>query len=158
MGNRHRKSDEQYRLMYAKARSLIEHGFDCVYCGDDATVLDHLIPEHMGPTEVVDRPENLVPACAQCNQKKYGTWPTIFLWRHVPDEARRLAVERLVQRVIDTTYTVKRGPDGRPAPFANTEGYMGWDWRLIFQNVERAAGAYIAADDARLALANHRAA
>ncbi len=44
----------------------------CVYCGQDATHLDHLFPFIKGkkPTGYFTEPANLVPCCSNCNQKK----------------------------------------------------------------------------------------
>ncbi len=44
----------------------------CVYCGAQATHLDHLFPfiTNKKPTGYFTEPANLVPCCDQCNQKK----------------------------------------------------------------------------------------
>lgn len=44
----------------------------CVYCGQPATNLDHLFPfiQDKLPTGYFTEPANLVPCCAECNQKK----------------------------------------------------------------------------------------
>lgn len=45
----------------------------CAYCGDAApTVLDHVIPVSQDGAHT---PENLVPACVSCNQKKAARTP-----------------------------------------------------------------------------------
>ncbi len=45
---------------------------NCVYCGQPATNLDHLFPfiEDKQPTGYFTESANLVPCCAECNQKK----------------------------------------------------------------------------------------
>jgi 5-methylcytosine-specific restriction endonuclease McrA len=44
----------------------------CVYCGEQATTLDHVIPlARGGPHEV----SNLVPACSDCNLRKHNKTP-----------------------------------------------------------------------------------
>ena len=42
-------------------------GQTCVYCGEDATGYDHIIPKTNGGT---DDKENLVPCCPDCNRQK----------------------------------------------------------------------------------------
>ena len=44
----------------------------CVYCGEQATNLDHLFPfiKDKRPTGYFTEPANLVPCCGDCNQKK----------------------------------------------------------------------------------------
>jgi 5-methylcytosine-specific restriction endonuclease McrA len=51
---------------WRKRRALIlkMHDYCCVYCGDDANTVDHVIPITKGGT---DDPLNLVAACARCN-------------------------------------------------------------------------------------------
>lgn len=39
----------------------------CVYCGDPADTIDHVIPRSKGGTDDLD---NLVPACRDCNSRK----------------------------------------------------------------------------------------
>jgi hypothetical protein len=52
--------------MWKKRRSIILKMHDnlCVYCGDEAYTVDHVIPIENGGT---DHPENLVAACLRCN-------------------------------------------------------------------------------------------
>jgi hypothetical protein len=51
---------------WRKRRALIlkMHDYCCVYCGDDANTVDHIIPLTKGGT---DHPLNLVAACNRCN-------------------------------------------------------------------------------------------
>lgn len=42
-------------------------GRPCVYCGDPAQTLDHIVPRSKGGP---DSPDNLVPACQRCNSAK----------------------------------------------------------------------------------------
>jgi hypothetical protein len=42
-------------------------GMSCVYCGDPAQTLDHIVPRSKGGP---DEPSNLVPACRRCNGAK----------------------------------------------------------------------------------------
>jgi hypothetical protein len=52
--------------MWKKRRAIILKMHDnlCVYCGDEADTVDHVIPINKGGT---DHPENLVAACLKCN-------------------------------------------------------------------------------------------
>jgi 5-methylcytosine-specific restriction endonuclease McrA len=51
---------------WRKRRAIIlkMHDYCCVYCGDEANTVDHLIPVSKGGT---DDPLNLVAACSKCN-------------------------------------------------------------------------------------------
>jgi 5-methylcytosine-specific restriction endonuclease McrA len=59
---RHGGSSSRWR----KRRALIlkMHDYCCVYCGDEANTVDHIIPINKGGT---DDPLNLVAACGRCN-------------------------------------------------------------------------------------------
>ena len=47
----------------------------CVYCGEDATSVDHLIPRFKNGPDAAD---NLVPACRECNSSKGSR--DAFVW------------------------------------------------------------------------------
>ena len=51
---------------WRKRRAIIlkMHDYCCVYCGNEANTVDHIIPITKGGT---DHPENLVAACGKCN-------------------------------------------------------------------------------------------
>jgi 5-methylcytosine-specific restriction endonuclease McrA len=51
---------------WRKRRALIlkMHDYCCVYCGDEANTVDHVIPITKGGT---DHPLNLVACCSRCN-------------------------------------------------------------------------------------------
>lgn len=55
----------------------------CVYCGEQATNLDHLFPfiKDKFPTGYFTEPANLVPCCSDCNQKKGAK-----LWHEYMDD------------------------------------------------------------------------
>ena len=48
-------------------RVLIRDGYECAYCGQHATTVDHIVPRVQGGT---DDDDNLVAACALCNALK----------------------------------------------------------------------------------------
>lgn len=54
---------------WAKTRLAIlqRDGYECHYCGDVATEVDHVIPRVNGGTE---DPDNLVASCMKCNRSK----------------------------------------------------------------------------------------
>lgn len=54
-------------------RVLFEnHDWRCVYCGQIATSVDHVVPISRGGS---DSPENLVPCCRSCNSRKNRRTP-----------------------------------------------------------------------------------
>jgi hypothetical protein len=57
------RAGEEYRLRTAAALD----GWPCVYCGEEAQAVDHVVPRSRGGT---DEPANLVPACRSCNATK----------------------------------------------------------------------------------------
>lgn len=48
---------------------LLVFNFECVYCGDPWEQQDHFTPLSKGGNHTAD---NVVPACASCNSKKYN--------------------------------------------------------------------------------------
>lgn len=63
--------------LYRRNRpKVLVEGAACVYCGDVATQVDHVIPRSQGGTsELV----NLVPCCQPCNRDKYDQTPWQWL-------------------------------------------------------------------------------
>lgn len=54
---------------WEKLRQVVfaTHGRQCVYCGNHADTIDHVIPKAMQGEDTLD---NLVPACNRCNSTK----------------------------------------------------------------------------------------
>lgn len=52
----------------------------CVYCGDQATSVDHVIPRVAGGDDSLD---NLVSSCTRCNSRKGSMSGAIFLGRRL---------------------------------------------------------------------------
>ena len=48
-------------------------GHNCLYCGEKAEVLDHVVPIAWGGTNDI---ENMQPICRRCNSKKGGNLPS----------------------------------------------------------------------------------
>ena len=64
-GNRHQRG---YTTEHEhNRRTLLANHPDCHWCGNPATVADHLIPLSAGGT---NHPANLVPACTPCNSRR----------------------------------------------------------------------------------------
>lgn len=69
--------DDPWQIM--RARVFATKGCQCAYCGRPASHVDHVLPRAKGGTDAID---NLVPACARCNNAK-GT-KTVEEWRGKP--------------------------------------------------------------------------
>jgi len=67
-----------YGKDWAKTRAKVFalKGSQCVYCGEDASHVDHRTPKARGGTDAI---ENLVPSCARCNIDK--GMMTVEEWR-----------------------------------------------------------------------------
>jgi hypothetical protein len=67
-------------LTQSQRKRLLERwrrqGLPCVYCGDVATTMDHVLPLVRGGT---NHEGNLAPCCKRCNSSKAG-W-TVVEWR-----------------------------------------------------------------------------
>lgn len=64
----------------------------CVYCGETAAVLDHIMPRSQGGKDGI---ENRAPLCVRCDKYKADHGPIVFLWRW------REAEQRLARRRYD---------------------------------------------------------
>ena len=66
------------KWLWRQRRSIIlkMHDYCCVYCGDEANSVDHVIPVEKGG---MDNIENLVAACLTCNSS-LGTSTKHILW------------------------------------------------------------------------------
>jgi len=64
--------------IWRKRRNIIlkMHDYCCVYCGDDANTVDHIIPVDLGGLDAL---ENLVAACNSCNAS-FGTKVKHIQW------------------------------------------------------------------------------
>ena len=65
--------------LWSQRRSIVLKMHDelCVYCGDEAETVDHVIPRSKGGTDNID---NLVAACGRCN---YAKSDKIYLVRFI---------------------------------------------------------------------------
>jgi hypothetical protein len=65
------------RIWHKRRRLILKmHDYLCVYCGDVATAVDHVIPINKGGT---DHPDNLVAACMTCNST-FGDSTKHIIW------------------------------------------------------------------------------
>jgi len=65
-------------LRFYRRIVLARDGGRCVYCGNQAEVVDHVIPVHLGG---INFPSNLVAACARCNGLKGTSCAECPRWR-----------------------------------------------------------------------------
>jgi hypothetical protein len=72
------KGDKKGAWLWKQRRTIIlkMHDYCCVYCGDEANSVDHVIPVEKGG---MDNIENLVAACLTCNSS-LGTSTKHILW------------------------------------------------------------------------------
>lgn len=68
--------------------------WQCFYCQNDATTIDHMIPRSRGGTDAF---ENLVGACETCNQNKADMTIDEFI-RWKIDESRH--IRRIERRKV----------------------------------------------------------
>jgi len=52
-----------------RERVFAAKGRTCVYCGEPAGEVDHVVPVKVGGVDTID---NLMPACRSCNRHKGG--------------------------------------------------------------------------------------
>lgn len=72
LGNGGNHTGEQLEELFAS------YAGKCVYCTSDATEVDHIVPISKGGTNDI---ENLVPACAPCNRRKFNGSLLTFMIR-----------------------------------------------------------------------------
>lgn len=70
------KRQREFRERQRALHLISYNGEKCVYCGNDAETVDHIIPKSFGGT---DDKSNLVPACKSCNSTKKNKTLADFL-------------------------------------------------------------------------------
>lgn len=80
--NRAKKRRRRARLAAVESRPYNEaeiyaaYGYACVFCGAEATAIEHFVPIALGGPDI---PENLVIACTSCNSSKGAKSPLAWL-------------------------------------------------------------------------------
>jgi 5-methylcytosine-specific restriction endonuclease McrA len=103
------RQDPRVSSKYKKARlvALARDGYTCVYCGQDATTVDHIISIKSGGDPV--SLENMVACCKRCNSSKGSRSQAVFLARVSTPPAFPSNISPI------TTSTVLAGPcTGQP--------------------------------------------
>ena len=74
------RHDPRLSVKYKKQRLIVlaRDGYECAYCGQDATSVDHVIPRSAGGDHSL---ANLVACCLKCNGKKGNMQQHAFLVR-----------------------------------------------------------------------------
>jgi 5-methylcytosine-specific restriction endonuclease McrA len=95
------KSAENERQMWVVTRIavLTYYFYNCVYCGDQAREIDHIVPQSKGGSDEV---KNLVACCHKCNCTKNATMLPDEVLRSVKGIAwvSELAIKELMQHMI----------------------------------------------------------
>lgn len=96
--------DPRISNKYKKQRVIVlaRDGYTCVYCGQDATTVDHIVPIKAGGDPI--SLENMVACCARCNSSKGSRSQGVFLARVSTPPAFPIYTSPM------TTSTVPAGP------------------------------------------------
>jgi len=75
----HGKHDPRLSNKYKKQSLLVlaRDGYTCVYCGQDATTVDHIVSLKAGGDPI--SLENMVACCKRCNSSKGSRSQGVFL-------------------------------------------------------------------------------
>jgi 5-methylcytosine-specific restriction endonuclease McrA len=100
----HGKHDPRLSRKYKAQRLVVlaRDGYECVYCGQDATTVDHIVALKNGGDPIAL--ENMVACCKRCNSSKGSRSQGVFLAR----TATPPAFPSLISP--KTTSTVLAGP------------------------------------------------
>lgn len=75
------KQGDTTRTGFSRQGVLVRDNFECIYCGEHATTIDHVVPRALGGKSTYD---NCVAACLSCNSKKANKTLSQMGW-NVPD-------------------------------------------------------------------------
>ena len=75
------KQGNTTRTGFSRHGVLVRDNFQCLYCGDSATTIDHVVPRALGGKSTYD---NCVAACQPCNSKKANKTLSQMGW-NVPE-------------------------------------------------------------------------
>jgi 5-methylcytosine-specific restriction endonuclease McrA len=103
-----KRGDPRLSRDYKRVRLqvLARDGYVCMYCGQDATTVDHVIPIVKGGDPI--SMDNMVAACRRCNSSKGSRSEGLFLQRQVTPPVFRdnISPTRSV-RHEDTPFTAR---------------------------------------------------
>jgi 5-methylcytosine-specific restriction endonuclease McrA len=73
------RHDPRLSVKYKKQRLIVlsASGYVCVYCGQDADTVDHIVPLKAGGDPIAL--ENMVACCKRCNSRKGSRSQAVFL-------------------------------------------------------------------------------
>lgn len=71
---------ERQRRHREKQAQIKAYGEPCVYCGEIADSIDHVVPKSKGGLDI---PDNMVPCCSKCNNSKTNSTLVDFLNRKI---------------------------------------------------------------------------
>lgn len=130
-----------------KPLRLSKVGEPCVYCGQPATVFDHVIPKRVA--EFFDAGWNLVPACGLCNGAKSddikielirtpgkepledaAVWAVVFNLLYAPFDAKKRLLERARQDIM------RWGGLLGSMALGALEVYIGEHWCLLWKECQ----------------------
>lgn len=77
------KQGNTTRTGFSRHGVLVRDNFSCIYCGDTATTIDHVVPRALGGKSTY---ENCVAACQPCNSKKANKTLSQMGW-NVPERS-----------------------------------------------------------------------
>jgi Restriction endonuclease len=90
---------------YRKAALKRDH-YTCLWCGRDATTVDHIIPSSKGGS---DLPQNLIASCSECNTKR-GNRPALFFLKENTHSVPNLI--KLCWRILIAKYKHRQMKNG----------------------------------------------
>ena len=110
----------------------------CVYCGQEATHLDHLHPliRDNEPTGYGTDPGNLVPCCKDCNNPKSNMAWADFMrsskCKHTakPNKTLQESIDERVQNISDFQREM-------PAKFTDIDPAMKQQWKALWNDLEQ---------------------
>jgi hypothetical protein len=92
-----------------RERVLRRDNYTCMYCGQEATQVDHIIPRKRGGGHDLD---NLVACCAPCNSRKGALEEGVFLTQSVTPPVFLSYVSPMQsEQALDSPFKTRPNPD-----------------------------------------------
>lgn len=92
------KQQQRKRVGFSRHGVLVRDGHKCVYCGEIATTIDHVVPRALGGQSTYD---NCVAACLNCNSKKANKTLSQMGWNVPP---RSLVAPNYLTHILTKAY------------------------------------------------------